>query len=319
MSDEPQYSLRFFRVGSTDHFEIPFTEGDFPPLNFPHPSQSFVMAVVHYRDKKVRCLGTCFSISGRGLIVTARHVVEEVTKIHASAPSDEFCGVLCICPEPTPERPTNSAGGVLPILDVWTNPFLDIALMLVELPVHNETKEFLPMGMMSLSPGIPNTGLPCIGLGYTSIDWEAGTVDMPKISQSYNATRGTLEEIHFPRRDQRLDFPCFLTDARYDLGMSGGPIISAMGHGACGVICSGTEMADPAIPRISYGSLIGPALAMSLKMTSGGVAKEFFLWDLVRGGAVFCDESYENISVKRKANSIEINFGNGRIIRNRLG
>jgi hypothetical protein len=89
-------------------------------------------------------------------------------------------------------------------------------------------------------------------------------------------------------------------------------------RGACGVICSGTEMADPTIPRISYGSLIGPALAMSLKMTSGGVTKEFFLWDLIRGGAVFCDESYKKISVKREAKSIEIDFGNERIIRNRL-
>jgi hypothetical protein len=57
-------------------------------------------------------------------------------------------------------------------IDVWTNPFLDMALMLVELPVHDETKEYLPMGMMALSPGIPDIGQPCIGLGYTSVNWE---------------------------------------------------------------------------------------------------------------------------------------------------
>lgn len=320
MSDAPPPSLRFFLAGSNNQFEIPFGEGDFPPLKFPHPSQAFVMAVVHHRDKKVRALGTCFSISNRGLVVTARHVVDEVVRIHASAAeeSDEFCGVLCICPEPTPELPQNFVGGVLPIADVWTNNFLDIALMLMELPVHNETKEFLPIGAMALSPGISDIGQPCIGMGYTSIDWQVSKAEMPEISQSYNATRGMLEEIHFPRRDQRLNFPCFLTDARFDLGMSGGPIISATSQGVCGVICSGTEMADPTIPRISYGSLIGPALAIPLEMTSKGVTKRFFLWDLVRGGAVFCDATYAGIAVKREANSIEIDFGSGRIIRNRL-
>lgn len=318
MGDPQTPSLMFFRAGSSDRFEIPFDEGAFPSLQFPHLTQSFVMAVVHYRDNKVRCLGTCFSISSRGLLVTARHVVEEVKQIYAVAPSNEFCGVLCVCPEPTPEQPKNTVGGVLPIIDVWTNPFLDLALMLVELPVHDETKEYLPMGMLALSPGIPDTGQPCIGLGYTSMEWEARKAELPEISQSYNATRGTLEQIHFPRRDQRLDFPCFLTDARYDLGMSGGPIIAANGHGVCGVICSGTEMADPSIPRISYGSLVGPVLVMSLKMTSGDVTKEFFLWDLVRGGAVFCDMSYEKLAVKREANSIEIDFGGGRIVRNQF-
>lgn len=86
------------------------------------------------------------------------------------------------------------------------------------------------------------------------------------------------------------------------------------------LICSGAEIADPTIPRISYGSLIGPALAVTLKMTnSKKIAKQFFLWDLVRNGTAFCDASYSTISVKRDANTIEVDFGEGRIIRNRLG
>src|SRR5580704_392402 len=102
MSDSPEPSLKFFRAGSSDNFEIKFDEGDFPQLKFPHPSQAFVMTVIHHRDKKVRALGTCFSISNRGLLVTARHVMDEVIRIHASVPeeSDQFSAVLCICPEP---------------------------------------------------------------------------------------------------------------------------------------------------------------------------------------------------------------------------
>jgi S1-C subfamily serine protease len=318
--DNPTDLLKFFRAGSNEHFEIRFNEGDFPSLKFPHPSQSFVMAVVHHSDKVVHGLGTCFSISSHGLVVTARHVVEEVARIlaEASDTSDEFCGILCICPETKPDSSTKYVGGVLPIANVWTNNFLDIALMLVELPRHNETNELLPLGMLALSPGIPDIGNSCIGMGYSSVEWKVHQANLPEISHSYHATRGTIEENHFPGRDQRLNFPCFLTNARFDLGMSGGPIVSATGQ-VCGVICSGTEMADPAIPMISYGSLIGPALAIPIKMKgSDGVTKSFFLWDLVRGGAVFCDSTCKQIKVKRNDNSIEIDFGNDRIIRNRL-
>jgi hypothetical protein len=259
------------------------------------------MAVVHYRENKIRALGTCFSISNRGLLVSARHVLDEVVNIHANAPSDEFCGVCCFCLEPTTENPENFVGGVLPIVDIWRNPFLDIALMLVELPRHKETKELLPIGALPLSPGIPDIGHPCIGLGYTAIDWQAGRAGFPEITHSYNAARGMLEQIHFPGRDQRLNFPCFLTDARFDLGMSGGPIVSSTSAGVCGVICSGTETTDPTIPRISYGSLVGPALAMTLKMTSNDATKEFFLWDLVRA---------ERCSVTRR--TLKLRYGGKR-------
>jgi hypothetical protein len=156
-------------------------------------------------------------------------------------------------------------------------------------------------------------------MGYTSVDWEVSKAELPRISQTYHATHGMIEEIHFPRRDRRLHFPYFLTNARFDPGMSGGPILSATTPGVCGVICSGTELADSTTPTISYGSLIGPALAIDLEMTgSNDVTKRLFLWDLVRSGAVFCDETYAQLNVTRKDNAIEIDFGDSRIVRNKL-
>jgi len=55
------------------------------------------------------------------------------------------------------------------------------------------------------------------------------------------ATRGKIEEVHPVSRDAvRLNFPCFLTDARYDAGMSGSPVASDDGR-VVGVVCSSSE------------------------------------------------------------------------------
>ena len=212
MTDPLQHTLRFFSpFDPEDEFEISFGEGDFPTLEFPHPSQINTMAVVHIRNGKVRGLGTCFAISSQGLVVTARHVMEQVnpTAADPTKENSEFFGALYISREKIPDSPGNYVGGILPIRKVWSNNLLDIALMLVELPVHKETGKPLPVAMMPLSPGLPETNQYCVGMGYSSMEWEKGKPGWPEVSQKYNATRGVIEEIHFPGRDQRLNFPCF--------------------------------------------------------------------------------------------------------------
>jgi hypothetical protein len=317
MTDNPlAHVLRMFPVGTSDPpLEVAFGDGDFPPLEFPHRSQTSVMPVVHVRGSEIQTLGTCFAISSDGFMVTARHVIESV---RLPASGDEYFGAIYVSSDSLPEHPDFVEGGICPVIAVWSNPNLDIAFLLLHLPTHKKTDEKLPLRAFVISPGFPEIGIYCIGFGYSSAQWETMDDGFVRISQSYHATRGRVEDIHFPQRDQRLHFPCFLTNARFDGGMSGGPIISQDGQ-VCGVICSSMETADTDIGWISYGSLLGPALATTLRNeASDGSVTECFVWDLVVGGKLFLDATYEQIKVTRGANTIEIDFGDGRIIRNKL-
>jgi hypothetical protein len=55
-----------------------------------------------------------------------------------------------------------------------------------------------------------------------------------------------------------LQFPCFRTDARFDPGMSGGPVFNnSTGH-LCGVICSSMPGTTNDAGHLSYASSLWP-------------------------------------------------------------
>ena len=138
-------------------------------------------------------------------------------------------------------------------------------------------------------------------------------------SHRYTASKGHVQQLHFPKRDSVfMSFPCFETSARFDGGMSGGPIISTEGQ-VCGVICSSlkTDVSDGTFT--SYGSLIAPALALVLNgIDSTGVERELFLHDFVRDGAVAVDHTYSRICVRNSGREILIDLGDGMTFRNEI-
>lgn len=303
-----------------DEFEISFGDGNFPELKIPHKSQMNTMPIICKKDGTIKALGTCFAISSKGLMVTARHVLDEVIKFQKETRDDDtaWIGALYLSDEEVPSHPEEYTRILLPIENAWQSDLLDIALLKLELPIHDVTGAPLPIGMLPLSPGIPAHEMYCVGMGYSALEISESDSGLPRIYQSYHAARGIIEEIYFPRRDRLLNFPCFLTDARFDLGMSGGPIYYE-NPGVCGVICSGFNFGENNIPTTSYGSFIGPALALVLEArTKGGKPEKCFLWDLVVSGELFLDATYEQIKVRREKNEIEIDFGHNRIVRNTL-
>ena len=61
-----------------------FADADFVTISsFPHPTQMTVMPVVAMKGDYVRAVGTCFAISSQGLVLTARHVIEDALEIDA--------------------------------------------------------------------------------------------------------------------------------------------------------------------------------------------------------------------------------------------
>jgi hypothetical protein len=208
-----------------------FTEGDFKTtIGFPHPTQRTIMPVVALSGTCLRPLGTCFAVSNNGLLLTARHVIEEAlapSRLPDGGVVDCWSvGVIYVAESESNGSVEDLIGGFLPVSLIYTHESLDIAVMLVPLPVDTRVNEPLRMPCLQLSPGLPKVGSLSFAVVYHAMEWEC-TERTHQIFQSYSASRGAVQAIHFPVRDRAvLPFPCFEVAARYDQGMSGAPVLN---------------------------------------------------------------------------------------------
>jgi hypothetical protein len=167
------------------------------------------------------------------------------------------------------------------------------------------------MPALNLSPALPREGDVCLTMGYHSMKDEVATDNVyhHTIEQSFSASKGIIEEIHFPRRDSsKLTFPCFRTSSRFELGMSGAPICSGDG-GVIGVVCSSFKGLEDQ-EFISYGSLIGLTLFLQIDtINSEGNSDKAFLYDFVTGGSVGSDKTINQLKIRREENILGIDFG----------
>lgn len=222
------------------------------------------MPVILSRHGNMTALGTCFAITHWGLCLTAGHVIREAwpQAIEGISPSpdDGDLYVLYDSGRPNLESSANGFGGFVYVDRVYLHRQFDLAVLLLKIPPYTPdgTKLSLPVFPISLRP--PNVGEQYIGLGYPKVDCEVHG-DNCTVDHDFNATRGTVEEIHIPVRDSSmLPFPCFRTTARFDPGMSGGPVISCEDGRVRGVICSSVGAVEDG--HISYASLIAPAIVI---------------------------------------------------------
>ena len=295
-----------------------FANEDFTKVApFPHPTQLSVMPVVAMKGQHLRAVGTCFAISNHGMVMTARHVLDEALELDDEGnkkDEDQWVGALYV------SKPTCNdgdmpglLGGMLPANRVFYSGSLDIAVMHLNLPKNNVTGETLRMPLLTLATGLPRQDDTCIALGYHKMDWTSVTdgTHTHKVVQSYSASRGPVKSVHHSGRDRMLHFPCFQIDSRIVGGMSGGPVIGTDGGNVIGVVCSGFDGQD-----ISYASLVGPSLLLVMEVTAGDEGnKRKFLYDFVKGGAVVTDQHF---SVLRDAynhgrRELEIDFDGIRV------
>lgn len=292
---------------------VSFEHDDFSTIEtFPHPVQKSIMPVIAVRDNQFRPVGTCFAITNHGLLITAKHVVEDALGFTGRnelelGPSYPDCWLQVIYSSDEINEDGSSLGGPLPINRVFFNNDLDIAVMHVQLPTNKQTEKLLRLPASLLSPGTPDTGKMCFGIGYHSMDWIPENQGY-KVIQSFSASRGTVEDVYFPLRERgRLRFPCFRTTAKFEGGMSGGPIIGEDG-GVIGVVCDDC-----------HGSLIGPAFLIPVDFqTDAGGEERKFLYDAVEGGSVSVNDTINQINVTRSDTELVLDFGHPTRLRNVL-
>src|SRR5436190_17537381 len=184
--------------------------------------------------------GTATVIAPR-LALTARHVVEDFWRKYESddVSPREAAGTFNL---QAIQILGKDDGHVWDVRKFWASPHSDIALLALFPRSKEAATHKWKSPRLSLFP--PPAGGRISGFGYHA---RHITADSSENSVSVHlmhdpcTTVGEVEEIHDSMRDcVNLPFPCFRTNARFDGGMSGGPIFNDQGQ-LCGLICMSSE------------------------------------------------------------------------------
>ena len=276
-----------------------------------------VLPVVTVEDNQMVPFGTGFCVCSSdhfAVIVTARHNFETVlSKIRlgtAGEPvlneqgyeivDDSLPHALFVGEHEAADGVKQAGGIALPARQIAVSRHADLAALLVSVPTIGGA--LLRVPVMPLSPGVPDVGAEVIGLGYNAISTEIGdTADdhiTVHLDRRLHATRGTVQEVYPIRRDRIvLPFPSFQVDARFDRGMSGGPVSSVRSGGVCGVVTSAYPSEREGTRPTGFCALLAPLFELEFTFSSGDgfPGGKRTLWDLAVMGKLLFDDSVTSL------------------------
>lgn len=305
-SRRPRTSTAEFAVRRIAMMKI--TE-DFQALDeFGHTTQQAIMPIVAGKNGNYWPLGTGFMVGANGVMMTATHVLKEAylkgTGQHpkrGALEADMELYALYITNERHGPNNENYVGGPWPIDRAWYSEELDIAFCWLRSATRNGKAITFPI--LKLSPGLPHVGHPIMGFGYYKMKSDTKEYSEEGIvvdyAQNTAFTKGKIVDVYPTGRDSgMLNFPVFQTDARFDHGMSGGPILNEHGS-VCGVICSSMPPVEDDPRYISFGSLIWPAMGSSIDivMEEGKGVERVQIYRLVESGYLIVDDTFDRVTV----------------------
>jgi hypothetical protein len=194
------------------------------------------------RDQQgVKPLGTAFSVghfpSGHSVFVTAKHVVD------CNLPPQPGVDILAIMPvSPEHDQAPLQLTGARTVQMSLAEEFCDVALLVVDRRTA-PLQVFADLRNMPLTFGRPQVGGKCLALGYSDMAIGKLTEDAGPWDFKLRASQGVIEELHPTKRDASMvNFPSFRTNAYYEHGMSGGPLVNENGR-VIGVVSSSYDQA----------------------------------------------------------------------------
>jgi hypothetical protein len=100
---------------------------------------------------------------------------------------------------------------------------------------------------------------------------------------------GVVREVYEWKRDSAvLPFPCYYVGARFDAGMSGGPVFDETGA-LCGIVCTNLDASHLVGEPVSYVSTLWPFFRLMLSADRGNNFPRGLRYpaiDLARGGQI---------------------------------
>lgn len=218
--------------------------------------------------------GTAFFV-GPWFAITAAHVLEDYSlrydgRLPAYGETPSSFEILSF-------QVLDSGRGILPLRvhRLWFAPPLDIAFLHMVPAAEYDAERPWKVPALALLP--PSVGDRITAFGYPGSRLIGGTGERKVLHQRPSSSPGVVREVHDEQRDRTvLPFPVFRSDARFDGGMSGGPVFSPSGE-LCGVVCRSFTLADDEADNLSYASSLWPAVATLVDLE----------WDRYRRGTFF--------------------------------
>ncbi len=227
--------------------------------------------------------GSCVRIA-KNLYLTARHVMMDHLHRFGHSNGAANFNAWVVHVHDGPEY------SIWDVDRLWLSPHSDLAIFHTK--PHNDiasAEKHVPVVVLDLRP--PAIGDRIVGFGYHSAAGrirfdEHGTRHI-EIDADGAATVGEVRDIHELRRDQRLSFPCYQVNARFDGSMSGGPVMNDRGH-VCGIVCSSLPSNDPSEEHICYAATLWPVMGTAIDIATTGEPQDRFypLLDLARARVI---------------------------------
>ncbi len=247
----------------------------------PSPITEFVVQITSNVD------GADHYVSGTGVVVSpylafaARHVFEDHWRRHHSEPMPlepeavtRFSFILA--------QQVGDELNLWNVTRVWASGETDIILLRLT-PFSKGAQEY-KFRHMTLAVLPPPIGTQIHAFGYAESFIEVAGPRELSIRHRPRSTHGEVIEVFPGGRDRiAMPFPCFRTNARFDGGMSGGPIFNETGH-LCGLICSSYPPFEADEQHASYGVMLWPIMGMPIDLARAGYAPgaRYAVHDLVK-------------------------------------
>jgi hypothetical protein len=270
-----------------------------PPQFFeatPHPSPitEFALQVTSsLNDEGHYASGTAVIVAPI-LAFAARHVLDEHWLRHEGRPMPTDGEIACrfsLLLFQVFEHHTNAWA----VTRLWTSPISDIVLLRLQ-PWSDRAGEykFKHLTIDLLPPKIGDR-ISAFGYHKNKVIRDGNQITF---DQRGATTHGNVVEVHHEFRDKGfLRFPCFRTNARFEGGMSGGPVFNSS-HQLCGLVCAALPPLTPEDEHTSYAVALWPAMAIPIDLDRLGHPQgvRYLAIDLVR----------DNILVARNADRVSV-------------